>query len=272
MLIKRKILLLLFCFAANGFMFTRAVAAEKPYQARVVGIAFADPPFPGDFTRSIGGLKDPGGKVTVFIKSNAKNIIAYDRKSTQQSIKTYERNKKGKKTAMAANVVKAPFFARIAKDNRSALLEFEYTFLPRKATTLLVQTGLQLQLTVAGARVPVEQAKLSIKPGSMLKLGPISMKLVKMGKPSWGKAPLEIQFDTDEKLDQLAEIHFYDQQGNEIKSQRSRSMSMSMGGHKKVSVYYMLYKKPDVVRVKAKYWKGLQKIKVPVSITLRPMF
>jgi hypothetical protein len=248
------------------------VHAAPDFQARVVGVHFADPPFPGDFKRSVSGIKDPGGKVTVFVKSSGPRIIGFEKDATQKQLKTFRVDKKGVKTPVSADKVKVGFFARIAKDSQSMMIDLNYRFLPRKQNSRVVETTGKVVMNTASSQVEVEQNKLVLEVGSMLKLGPVTMKVKKTGKPQWGKQPLEVTFDTDGEFEKLAEIHFYDVSGKEIKSSRGSKMSMSMGGLKMVQVSYRLAQEVKAVSVKAKFWKGLKKVEVPVTINIVPMF
>lgn len=257
-------------FSCLGYSMTGLAASGL--QARVVGVQFADPPFPGDFMRSVAGIKDPGGKVTVFVKNGGAKIISFDKNATQATLKTTKVGLKGQKTPVTADQVKVGFFAKIAKDSQSMMVDLNYQFLPRSNQVRLVETLGKIVMTTATSQVLVDQKNLALKSGSILRLGPVIMKVKKTGKPRWGKQPLEVTFDTDGQFDKLAEIRFFDLQGNEIKSSRGSKMSMSMAGHKMVQVSYRLAQKVDKVSVKAKYWKGLATVQVPLSIKLRPMF
>ncbi|HEC28078.1 MAG TPA: hypothetical protein ENI65_00620 [Gammaproteobacteria bacterium] len=250
---------------------TISTAMAGPYSSKVVGMKFAEVPFPGDFQMSVLNIQKPGGEVVVLVRSKGKKIIAVDKDKTNKDIQAWKSGDNGSKQLLNGGEVSAGFFSKISKDSMASLVTLKCEVMPDNVIKSIHAKG-YIHILTADSRVEVTNKKFDLKPGQILRIGSVQMKFRKSGKPQWGKQPMEITFDTDEKLEYLSEIRFYQLNGKEIKSSRGSTMSIDMGGLKQVSVSYKLGKKVDKVMVKAKYWKGLQPVKVPFSFDVKRMF
>jgi len=241
------------------------------YSGNVVGMKFAKVPFPGDFQMSVLNIQKPGGEVIVLVRSQGKKIIAVDKDKTNKDIRAWKLGNNGSKQPLTGGEISAGFFSKISKDSTASLVTLKCKVMPDNVIKSIHAKG-NIHILTADSRVDVTNKSFDLKPGQILRIGSVQMKFRKSGKPQWGKQPMEITFDTDQKLEYLAEIKFYQLNGKEIKSSRGSTMSIDMGGFKQVSVSYRLDKKVDKVMVKAKYWKGLQSVKVPFSFDVKRMF
>jgi len=258
-------------FILVGF-FMISVSHAASYSSRVVGMKFAEVPFPDDFRMSVMNVtKQPGGEVVVLVRSPVKKIIAIDKDKTANSLMSWKIDSHNKKIMIEKDLVKPGYFSNISKDAFAVLVTFKYRLLPDVSVNSIHTKG-NIFLQTAISKVDVSKKGFQLKAGNVLKLGPVQMTFVKSGKPQWGKEPLKISFDVSGNLSQLADIQFFHVNGKKIKSSRGGTMTMSMGGFKKVSVDYHLAEKVSQVLIKAKYWKGLEVVKVPLVIKVNRIF
>jgi len=244
-----------------------------PYSSRVVGMKFAEVPFPGNYRMSVLNMTAApgGGEVAVLVRSSAKKIIAVDRGKTNKGLSSWKTGVANKKTPVNNDIIQVGHFPKISKDASAVMVTFKYKILPDVHVSHIHTSG-HIFIKSAVSQINVIKKGFKLKAGNVLKIGPVQMTYIKSGKPQWGKEPLEITFDVTGEFDQLANIKFFHANGSEIKSASSGRMTMSMGSFKKMTVSYRLSEKVDRFMVKANYWNGLEVVKVPVVIDVKRMF
>jgi hypothetical protein len=149
--------------------------------------------------------------------------------------------------------------------NTYATVTMQAAGLPAKGATSLNLTG-KVALQVADGTNQFTLANVELKAKTAFNLGDLAMAISNVGtnRNSWGakEYPYSVTFTSLRDLQTIANLEFFDAQGNPIKARKS-SWGGGFGGY---MMEYEFAKQADRVKIIATCWQGLDTVEVPISI------
>lgn len=115
------------------------------------------------------------------------------------------------------------------------------------------------------------QKDMALAKDTQIELGPIKAKISAIKPSKWGtEEHLQVEFTNDTGYDALKDLTFQDASGKEIKFQQGGGMNSMGPGGKLLSAtkIYILPGKPDKVTIKAVYYDKIEKLEVPIDLTV----
>lgn len=262
----------LFGVAAVLVLVSCPVRAQAPqYTTEVIGIQVGIKGFDYEekwnrYGQMPFNLQRPGVAVAMALFAPQGGIIKFD-----QDNSTLTAMKDNKKTDLLAKPAKTRFgnepgfgpFPKVSKDGKRVMFSITTPVLPAKGAQLLSARG-QVGLLIGSKQKVVEAKNVKLAVGEKLALGPFSFEVVKVGKPSWGDAAVQVELKTNRKLDDIIEYSFHGPGAAVIESSEAGSSSMSMGSMITVTKEFAFKKKVTTpVTVRIKYWEDMRKVSVP---------
>lgn len=113
-------------------------------------------------------------------------------------------------------------FPRLAKDGKAGLVDITGKVLPASGATSIQAKG-TITLGIATQKKKTKSKPFAVKQGTTTKIGDVNFLIKKAGKPSYGKEPLEITFETKDDVTAVAGYLFEDAAGKEIKMRKAGS-------------------------------------------------
>jgi len=155
----------------------------------------------------------------------------------------------------------------ISEDGKQCSVELTAPGLPTKGATQL-KISAEAVLLVATQKKAYVAEKVALKPGAKIGAGPIPLTIKSAGKPDWGDAALSIELEANQKLDNIAEIQFFDAAGKKIDADRGGTQSMGFMDKVTVTWTYNLSRKVDVAKIVISYWTDKRAVRVPFRLAL----
>ncbi len=228
---------------------------------RVVGAGFED----GEGLKGRPFNSVQGTTVAVLVRTPGGGLIEFDEDGSSLSVFTDD---KGGKLIDDEDLLGEGFsdFPEISKDGKCALLEVFGKGIPGKGARELRLKG-SLSFKSATQTKMVMQKGVALKKGTKFEVGPIAVTVKDVGKPDWGKEPLEITLEMNEPGETIAAVRFLDEQGKEIKSKGTSSGSTRLGKLVWIKRGYKLAKKVESVTVEISYWTDMKMTQIPFDLT-----
>jgi len=158
-------------------------------------------------------------------------------------------------------------FPSISKDGKLMRLEINGKKAPTSGSKSLSAKGALVVMT--GSKTEVKRSELvPAEKGATVKVSEkLSFEISKAGKPQWGDDPFMVELEVKRDIPEVAEVLFYDDQGELIESDEGGASRM--GFFKKVTVQksYNLKRKVKSFRVEVKVWTDMKEVEVPFDLT-----
>lgn len=244
-----------------------SACADAGYTARIVGAQFAQAPVQNDKDMALYNLQHGGAELGVLIGGpDKRKIIGLDEQASEDRLQVTLL--RGEHSNGKVEIDVWPFF-ETTDDASHMLVELKLDNALDADTTGL-KLGGALVITTARSRQSATTGKVSLQTGQRFELGPAQVEIGEVGKPAWGgdQYAVEIKLKSDEMLERIAELEFFDAQGKPLKSSRSGTSSFGFNGVRKVEHSYRLERKTGRVTIEALYWQGLEEVEVPVNMTV----
>lgn len=159
-------------------------------------------------------------------------------------------------------------FPNISEDKKLMRIEVKGEEAPANGAKALKATG-TLVIQTAEESTVLKSEIVAAKKGERMKLSKdLSFKISDTGKPQWGDDPQMVEFEIKRDVPELAEMVFYDKDGQVIESNTGGTSRMSMGKMVTLKLTYRLKRKVEEFRVEAKVWTDLEEVEVPFDVTL----
>jgi len=199
-----------------------------------------------------------GTYITLALRGGDKGIIGFNKDKSKVTISDGT-NDLGGKFGM---------WNKISKDGKVMRIEISSEKLPAADAATLKLTG-KLDVTVASKTETQSTEAREFKKGDKVELtDDFKFEIDKIGKPKWGKDPLEVTFKWNRKVPEFAAVRFYDKEGKEIESSKGGSGSSGFLGKYTVTKSYKLKKKSDVLKIEMDLWMDAKTITLPVDVTV----
>jgi hypothetical protein len=140
---------------------------------------------------------------------------------------------------------------------------------PTKGATVLTVTGTMV-FHAATKKQDFAAENVALKAGSAIKAGAVPFTITKVGKPEWGGEgdAFAVTLEAKQDVSAIAAIEFFDAAGKKIESKRGSTSTMSFGDSVTVTWEYNLKAKADAAKIVISYWMDMQKLTVPVELTV----
>ncbi len=153
-------------------------------------------------------------------------------------------------------------FPKIAKDGHSCIVNVRSDQLPKTDAREIVLKA-NIVLTCGSGQKTARVENVALKPETTFNVGSMTIRIVKVGKPDWGDAKLNVEFSTKQNLANIKSLDFLGPDGQKIKTHGSSSSRM---GSRIFRKSYNLDKKVDTVTLVVTYFDKVESVVVPIDI------
>ena len=204
-----------------------------------------------------------GVYVTLVAKSQEKQFIGFLKSASKVSFKDGDKDLGGE----------FGFFNTISKSGEAIKLEVKSKKLPAQGATSVQIKG-DLEVIRASTFDTKSLGPREFKKGDKLELGEdFKFTIDSLGKPKWGDNPLSISFQWKRKkagkVEELKEVRFYTEDGQLIESSRGGSSWGGFLGSYTTTISYSLKKDVKVFKIEMDIWKDMEKVTVPLDMSLK---
>ncbi|MBN1669663.1 MAG: hypothetical protein JXR37_01435 [Kiritimatiellae bacterium] len=165
------------------------------------------------------------------------------------------------------NTPKFGMMPTVSEDGKLCSAELTAPGSPTKGATQLTIAA-EVALWVATQKKDFTAEKVALKPGATISAGPIPFTIKSAGKPEWGDAALSVAIQAKKKLDDIADIQFFDAQDKKVDANRGQTESMGFGDRVTVTWTYALSRKVDSAKIVVSYWTDKHQVTVPLRMTV----
>lgn len=249
-------------FAFVGWMAAvPAFSAEQEPKVSVAGLMVVFDSLAEEFDGFTTFNKETGVHLLLALRSGERHIVTID--SDRSKISSVADDLGNQLTG------KVGMFSQISDDAKIAKIEVATKELPAAGSTAITLKG-TLAVTLAGERSEIAAAATTLAPKAKLEFGErLVLTVAKAGKPEWGDAEWEIEFQASRELQDLLELRFADQAGNPLEANNSGSSTMKMLGRVTATKTWTFETMPEgKISVTALMWDDLEEVIVPVEFEL----
>ena len=159
--------------------------------------------------------------------------------------------------------------ATISDSGDACLFEVKAPAIPAKGAKKLTVAG-EVALRIGSSKTTDSVKNIALKTGSIVKAGPITLKVSKSGKPGWtvGDYVHEVVFESERDLSEIAKISFLTSDGNPIEATRTSTARSGFFGNMKVTWTYQLKKRVDAANIMVTRWTDLKTEQVPFEVSI----
>lgn len=201
---------------------------------------------------------EKGTHVCLGLRSTDKDFVVFDEKKSKMTVSDGS-NELG---------VEFGFWNRISKDAKAMRIEMRAEQLPASGSSSLIVNG-ELAVHVASNKTTKSTESRKFQKGDMVELAEgFVFEINKVGLSNWNKDDTEVSMTWRRKVPELAEVRFYDPQGNLIESSSGGSSSMGFAGKYTVTKSYVLEKYSGAFRIEMSLWTDMQSVTVPVDFKI----
>jgi hypothetical protein len=199
-----------------------------------------------------------GAYITLALRGGDKVIIGFDKDKSKVTISDGTKDLGGK----------FGMWNKTSKDGKVMRIEVSSEKLPAADATTLKLTG-TLDVNVASKTDTKSTEAREFKKGDKVELtDDFKFEIDKIGKPKWGKDPLELTFKWSRKVPELAAVRFYDKEGKEIESSKGGSGWSGFLGKYTVTKSYKLKKESEILKIEMDLWADAETITLPVNVVV----
>lgn len=203
-----------------------------------------------------------GVNLTIAVTATDKTFIGFSKNDSKVSFKDGEKDLGGE----------FGFRDKISKDGKVMKLDMSSKDLPSKEATSIKVTG-SLDVVLASKTKTEALGPREFKKGDDLEFGDgFKCSIDSIGKPKWGKDPLEVVFKWKRKkmgkIPELKAVRFYSEDGKLIESKRGSSMRSGFGGSYTTTIGYNLKKEAKVFKIEMELWTDFESVTVPIDMAL----
>ncbi len=212
---------------------------------------------------------NPGTSVAVAISLPQGGIIGLDREASK--ITAFYDNK-GTDLWDGPQVNKfshssIDMMPSVSEDTRAILLDVDGQGVPKSGAKSLTLKG-EMQLWVSQEKTKLTASGVNLKEGTKFTLGSRKIKVTKSGTPKYGnKNAFSATLRLKGEVADIAEIKFFDAQGNDLSGHRQSSF-WSGDGERRVSHWEFVFEQrpKGPVAVVMNQWTDLSKKKIPLDL------
>lgn len=157
-------------------------------------------------------------------------------------------------------------FPKVAEDGKAAMIEIKGTKLPMAGAKSLRAKG-TLTLAVATMKKTVKSKPFAVKVDEKVSVGDLNFVIKKVGKPGFGKQPLEISLQTTQDVTGIASYAFQDASGKVIASIPSGTSRFGFNNNYTVTASHRLEKKVDKCVLVIELWTDKRNVAVPFDLS-----
>lgn len=215
-----------------------------------------------DLKDAFGGFKtfnaEEGVKLALAVRGTEKKIIGFEKKTSKVAV-TDGTNDLDAELGM---------WNKISDDGKVMRAEIKTKKLPAADAVGFNVTG-SFDVTLASKTETGTVGPRALKKGDKLEISDqFKFEVSEIGKPKWGKEPLEITLKWSRKVPDLAAIRFFNEAGKLIESSAGGSSRMGFGNKWTVTKSYKLKEKSDIIKIEVDVWVDSETVTVPVNLKL----
>lgn len=148
----------------------------------------------------------------------------------------------------------------------SALLDIRTETLPGKKAQRFELEAVVALISATGSQE--KKAKVELKKGTKIGCAPIPLTIGSVDQSSFGGSALNVQLSSEEPMDAIKAIEFFDAQGKKIDAKSMGSGSFGFGGKKTYTKTFGLPKKMAAVTIKITAYEKMETIEVPLKLSV----
>jgi hypothetical protein len=236
----------------------------KPLGLRIVKPGYGDD---GNELRPFNWFS--GTSLSLLVVKPAGGFISFDDKKSElksfvddKGASLLEKKETGGFSFGRRGFDRSPDFSR---DGRACLVEVQGPACPKTGATAIMASG-TLVFQCGSKTRDVTQKGVALKEGTVVKAGPLSLTIKKVGKPDWGDDPMAVTFKADRKLGDVKGIIFKDAQGKVIGTSPGGTSTMRFGGRVAVEKTINFKEAASSATMVVTFWTDMKTISVPFKI------
>ncbi len=228
----------------------------------VTGLSVAKPDQANKYNQSKAANIPAGTHIFFEIADDTRNFIKLDAKASKLS--AFLDNKgtdlaKTKKKGWGSSPNWLGSFPKITDDQHAVRFEIKSAACPTKGATKLT-VGATMVLLAGSDLTTEKQIDVEFKLDGKITIGPVPFEIKRIEK-GWGSWERAVTLFTNQPVDGIKSIKFFDAEGKEIESkQTSKSTS-----NKNINLTYSLKKKVDKATIEIQYYQKVETLNVPVK-------
>lgn len=154
--------------------------------------------------------------------------------------------------------------SRISENGHQAIVPVSASQVPPPGTNIVKVSG-KLVLK-AGTDEQKDSVKFKVAVDEQVKLGPATTKISAVEAYDFGEPTTSITFETNQALDVISSIKFFDEQGKELEATPTGSSSFGFGDEMTYTRGYQVAGKPESLSAEVSYFASTKLVTVPVDL------
>ncbi|MDP1563250.1 MAG: hypothetical protein Q8M16_17860 [Pirellulaceae bacterium] len=239
-----------------------ASAQESKAVVKAVGLSVNLPDPDSEYGGSYAMGRPSGIEVMVLAEDAKSFFISVVDEGPEKT--TLELSANGKKLKNEQGFSNIGFMSRISDNGRYVVVPVSATQVPTEGATSVKVTG--KLILKAGADEKKEKVKFKVSVDEKVKLGPVTTKITTVEESNFGEPATNITFETNQSLDVISSLKFFDEQGKEIEASPAGSSSFGFGDQMTYSRAYQVAGSPKSLNAEVTYFGSTRTVTIPVDL------
>jgi hypothetical protein len=241
---------------------TCGVAQETKPTVKAVGmnLGLADPDSEYGGSYVLG--RSAGIEVTVMVEDKSSffvSVIDEGQEKTELSLSA-----DGQKLKNDSGFSRIGFMANISENGQRVVVPVSATQLPPRGTGNLKVSGNLVLL--AGANEKTDKVTFKVAAGEQVQLGPVATKISSVDEYEFGETVTNITFETDQPLDVISGMKFFDEGGRALEASPGGSSSFGFGNQMTYSRSFQISGTPKSLSVEVRYFGSTKTVTIPIEL------
>jgi hypothetical protein len=242
----------------------QAIAQDSKPAVKAVGLSVNLPDPDSEFGGSY-SLGRPAGVEVMIMAEDAKSFfIAIVEKGPENT--ALELSAEGKKLKNEQGFGSLGFMSRISDDGHQVIVPVSATQVPTSGANSVKVTG-KLVLK-AGTDEKKEKTKFKVAVDEKVELGPVTTKISSVEEYNFGEPTTNITFETNQALDVVSMIQFFDEQGKELETSPAGSSSFGFGDEMTYTRGFQVAGSPKTLNAEVTYFASTRVVTLPVDLVV----
>lgn len=156
------------------------------------------------------------------------------------------------------------FMSRISEDGHRAVVPVSASQVPPPGTNTVKVSGRLVLKT--GTEEKKDKVKFKVAVDEQVKLGPATTKISAVEAYDFGEPTTSITFETNQALDVISAIKFFDEQGKELEATPAGSSSFGFGDEMTYTRGFQVAGNPKSLSAEVTYFAATKLVTVPVDL------
>lgn len=247
---------------AGTFSANEVLAQESTAVVKAVGLSVNLPDPNSEYGGSYSMGRPSGIEVMVLAEDPKMFFISVVDDGPEKTALEISAN--GKKLKNEQGFSNFGFMSRISDNGHYVVVPVSATQVPPAGANSVKVTGKLILKT--GADEKKEKVKFNVAVDESVKLGSVTTKITSVEEYNFGEATTNITFETNQSLDVISNIKFFDDQGKELESSSAGSSSFGFGDKMTYTRGFQIAGSPKNLNAEVTYFGSTRTVTVPVDL------